>query len=212
MRFRRIFGLNTDPAFVRRTVEDPALVASSERFSVPLTAAEEQEMRLRISISKATQDTVRSYGTDKARDSFAGVYIDQKNGGLVYVAFTKDAQAHMDYLRATFPYPAKLRSFTATYTLAELGDLRDRVRADWKALERDIDINYLALDERENAVVVGVPVPTPAIEQQLRDRYGAAVKVEKGTPATPVQGRPPVRRAPRVRGAGNHGCRNRPGR
>ncbi len=124
---RESLGLRADRGFVQVTLQAPSLTASKLLVGIPLLAAEEREIDLRFDLQEDL-NVVRDYGATQASDAFAGAYIDQRAGGLVYVAFTKDAEEHMRVLRSLFPRAERLRSADADATLAQLGSLRVAVQ------------------------------------------------------------------------------------
>ena len=176
--FRRDYGLDPTQAALLLTSTDPALEDSRERYGVPLTAAEFADLVQRDRAVDAL-DPVYDFIQTNYADTFAGAYIDQQNGGLIYFGFTEDADQRLQALRNVYAYPELLRTFAADLTEVGLDDLLTRIETDRDALlVEGIKINSLATDVEVNAVRVGMDVADPLAEQRLRERYGPSVIVE----------------------------------
>lgn len=181
--FREMFGLDVTAAHIEDVLANPALERTISQFGVPLTASEEQEMSQRDAASGGSADQLVSWIQANAVENFAGVWIDQKAGGLVRVGFTQDAESMLSTLKAHFDFADRLRTFTATYTLVQLQALLDRVQADRATLsDEGVDITTLTIREDANRVELGVANLTPAQQTTLVERYGAAVSVVSRAP------------------------------
>lgn len=178
--FRRSFGLTTDPALILSLLTDPSRNPDAEEWGTPLTASEKQTMDLRVSVSEAI-GVIQAYGRGAGSSEYGGLYIDQANGGLVYVGFAGNAGAHLANLRSLFPYPDLLRTFTAGYTETQLYGTADAVSADkgWLA-SQGIDVLSISPSMKTNRVEVGVAQPTPASAAVLQSRYGSIVQQVQG--------------------------------
>ena len=175
--YREHAGLNSEEAFVRATFADPTLEASVYTYGVPLTPDEQAVMARRDRVQDSL-GVIDDYVAQNAADTYAGSYIDQKNGGLVYVGFTRDTDRHLAALRAVFPYPDDLRGYTAELTASELEALQARVSADVPQLKAEgIDVVSVGADQEFNIVKVGVPEPTLIDELKLQLRYGFHVRL-----------------------------------
>lgn len=172
--FRQNFGLNAETTYVNATLDDPTLADSEELYGVPLTSAELTELDTRIAMADEV-GTIEDYALDYASE-YADLYTDQAGGGLIYVGWTRNADQHMADLRARFPYPERLRSFTAARTKDDVATLHQRVTADVDVLRADgIDVQSVATSVEGNVVEVGVPSPTADQQSKLNARYGAGV-------------------------------------
>lgn len=177
LEFRTDFGLRADRDFVAALVDDPT--ANRTLAGVPLTDVEVREFRRRLRVT-ARIPALKRYAAARARGSFAGVYVDQRRGGLIYVGFTRDADRHLRALKARFAYPGKLRTFTGRYTTAQLDRLHTRVDRDKRTLEaRGVTVRTTSTSVPRNAVEIGVANPTRALERRLRLRYGTGVRIVK---------------------------------
>ncbi len=137
----------------------------------------------RDQVSEATKPVVRSYVEREAADSFAGMWIDHKSGGVVRVGFTENAQNHLAEIRKRAPYPDWIEVFEARYTLAELQQLKDRVSTDM----RELELSTVAVAVELNAVEVGAAELTTHLERELRERYpGEPLHLTEQGPIEPM--------------------------
>ena len=176
--FRSAMGFNADPAFVASTFSDPSLAASVDRYGIPLTPDEQNEMTIREAI-QSNISSVRQYGLDRPSE-FAGEWIDQANGGLVYTAWTGNALLHEQDLKALFPFPERIRTVTVTATLAQLDAVRDQIAADRDSgalAQNGFDANLLVVDESTDTVKVGISAPTPLLTAKLKTTYGPSAEL-----------------------------------
>jgi YD repeat-containing protein len=183
-RFRTDFGLDASPLQVLLLDSDPGAQSAKEEWGVPLTTAERARMR-EIDLVQTAVDEIEQYGRNEAPTSYAGVYTDYVQGGLVYVGFKTNASTHMATLQSRFDYPDKLRSFVVppTRTLAELESLRALISDDINTLEGQGvgDIVTVSQSEERNRIEVGMPSPTPTAQATLTTRYGPGVLVVQAT-------------------------------
>jgi hypothetical protein len=175
---RQDFGLNADPTYVQNVNADPANDAGNDYYGVPLTPAELADLNHRVDAQIAL-DSIDSYG-DAHSDAYAGIYIDQSQGGLVYVGFTQNAAANFDAVKALYPYPDMLRLFPTTpqFTYAQLQTLMDQIADDMASGALDAD-NVVSggVDESTNRIVLDSPGPTSTASADLQRRYGPAVQL-----------------------------------
>jgi YD repeat-containing protein len=185
-RFRTDFGLDASPLHVLLLDSDPAAQSAKEEYGVPLSTTEQAKMR-ELDLLQDAVGEVEQYGRNEAPGSYAGVYIDYVQGGLVYVGFKTNSSTHMAALQSRFDYPAKLRSFvvTPTRTLAELEALREQISDDVNTLEAGGigDIVSVGQNEEGNRTEVGMPTPTATAQTTLTTRYGLGVVVVQSTVA-----------------------------
>lgn len=178
LRFRRASGLTANPALVRRLVAERGdHRASLERFGVPLTAAELRNLQARGRVA-AQVPTIRRQADRVAGGSFAGLYVDQRAGGVVRVGFTRDAARHLRALRRVAPFPDRLRTFTPRHSQAALRALAGRV-----ALDPGAGVIEVAPDLARDSVDVGATHPTPELARRLRHRYkGVPIRLVASAP------------------------------
>ncbi len=184
-RFRSNYGLNTDDAYMRTLDADPAARSRGADFGLPLTQAERDGLDLRLRAEEATT-AIRAYvaSTPAANSAYAGTFIRQNEGGLVYVGFTQDVDAHITAIRTRYAYPDRVRGFLAAHTAAALKTLHDRIFTERATLRSadGIDLQTVATNLDGNRIEVGVPSPSPTLQARLQARYGSgATLVQAGT-------------------------------
>jgi len=185
--FRQQFGLRADTAYVSSVVGDPTLAASADAFGVPLTSTELADLNQRITVQDALQP-IDDYAAKYPAD-YAGLYIDQTQGGLVYVGWTQNAASHMQDLQSLFAYPSRLRSFSPLRTAAQLDTLNSQVTQDWLGGKLDsYNIQLVGEDLRNNNVVATSPSPTAAQQLALVATYGPGVRLDSGSAHTDTDG------------------------
>lgn len=188
--FREAHGLSTNRALMESLLDDPPENATIVRFGVPLTDQELAEMETRLAMQRA-RSIVDDFGAEE-RATYAGSYLDHRSGGVLRVGFTADARAQLKRLRAAFPYPRRLRSFTAERTLLELHAIQRELQQDAQNLRSTLSVQETSVDESENQVVAGDAAPTLAQGAALRARYGDAVRLVRRDPVLPSSGWPPA--------------------
>lgn len=176
--FRKQFGLNTNSTFVRSLISDPALVARDERtFGVPLTTSEEQALQTRQREARLVP-ALAQYAQNRFPSSYAGAFIDQAHGGLVYVAFTNNAAADVRALAGHFRYSELLRPLTMAHSYRALSAVSARVVASAKRLAAaGITLVTSGVDVGHNVVMIGVAHLTPAVASALQTRFGPAIRI-----------------------------------
>ncbi len=122
-----------------------------------------------------------------AQREYGGTYIDP--GRALVFTFTGDLERHRAALDAILSPHLPFRVRAVRFTLRELDRAQDEIDALWPRLERQgIAIVSTAPDTEANRVVVGVARLTPAIERELRRRFGEIIKVEdESPPPAPTQ-------------------------
>ncbi len=143
-----------------------------EAFGMPLRAFEQAELEYRDVYRERFQDLVES-GTwveKNAPDTYAGYALDYAAGGIIYVGFTADQNAHLAKLRKRLIAPERFQPFPVppTYTEAALSRAVDQFvenEANWD-LANMVTINYLA-----NKVEVGTQ-HVARMRRQIAARYG----------------------------------------
>jgi hypothetical protein len=170
-RFREEFGLRSDDAFVRGSFAD-ADRYTSDAWGVPLTAAEEAELARRSLVREKMEPALTTFAT---YSDFAGVYFDQRRGGLVvFMSTDVEAWRSSDVAAAVEGVDHDVRP--ARWSYSELDALRAAVEADrpqWDAAGFRMII--LGIDERENKVEIGLETVTDVARKAFAAEYGDAV-------------------------------------
>lgn len=136
-------------------------------------------------VSSATLCAVNTQSRDRGRlnryanlhaDTYAGRYIDGE--GRLRLGFTRDADRHLDALRAQLAEPVEPFEVAPRWTLADLREARHRIRYDWDSWGREgIEITIVTRLEHANVVEISVREISDDIVTRLRDRYGEAVRI-----------------------------------
>jgi hypothetical protein len=178
IRFRRDFGLRADEAYVRDLISQrPA----NARWDYALTDAEAREMDRRALMEAAMAPLEEA---SESRPDFAGHWIDQRNGGVITIAFTRNAVGHRNALNRLVPAGAELRLVDVPFALADLKAVEDRITSERDALLADgIEVSFWGTDISENRVRIGIVDFTDQKAAVLRARYDNMVLV---MPADPV--------------------------
>jgi len=122
-RFRAEFGLRDDRAYVEGLARAP-----SPQWGVPLSDGEEADLAQRVRI----QDSLGSLKDFLATlPSFGGLYIDQKAGGAIDIAFTagEPSAALRAQVAMLAPREATFRYRSVRYSLAELKSVQRELEA-----------------------------------------------------------------------------------
>lgn len=177
--YRRNVGIESDLGHIAGVRADPANVARSGEYGVPLTADELAELELRDTLIDEAAEMMREYvELNNLENTYAGTYMDHAGGGNVVAGFTENADVHLAVLQQLFTQPARLEAVSAEHSAAALEELYEAVSADIAANQPEgISIQHVHMDIIANRVNIGVPGITPAQEQTLRDRYGAAAAI-----------------------------------
>jgi hypothetical protein len=181
--FRTDFGLQADYAYVKSLFDDPTLDNSADAYGVPLTAAETANLDARAA-AEDDLGVVDDYGANQAAGSYAGTYVDQSNGGAIYVGFTQNVTANMDAIKAIYPHPELLHPYPTTpaRTVQQLDALQAQVEADIdNGTLAGLHIDTTGQDEELNQVVVTSAAPTAADQALLTARYGNGVSIQQQT-------------------------------
>jgi hypothetical protein len=122
------------------------------------------------------------------RPSFAGLW--HRRDGRVAIAFTEDVAAEMRTVRARYPRPYDLVGVQATFTLAELEQVTDRISVSWDVLaQAGVDVSAVGMDLEENRVIV-VVTGDPGAAADAIGELGAgpveAIRIQTGAPIVPT--------------------------
>lgn len=199
-RFRDDFGLTTDPARIQALDARSDLEPSRDQYGVSLDRDEQRHVELRQAIS-ARLDDIAIYGASFP-GTYAGYYVDQHHGGLVYVGFTSDAASRLAELKQSFAYPEHLRTFTPARNLASLKSTQQQVEDDadsgvlaangvvWTDDEIDVETNRVLVGSEPASTDSGVQgAATMSPDNVLTRMYGGGVAATPPDPAVPTASR-----------------------
>lgn len=177
--FREDFGLRSDRAYVA------ALEAGGERFArgleafgFALTSGELAAIAGRERVADAVGPVVERYVERRAGDSFAGLYIDQADGGTIRVGFTDGASERLRRLRSRAPFPGMIETFRADDSEAELERLAREVSAALPELGA-LGAHRVSLDVSRGVVRVVASEATDELRAELAERFpGEPLRLE----------------------------------
>jgi hypothetical protein len=153
--------------------------SEEETFQMPLTAAEQVELENREASLDRFQDLIEkgSWLEKNAPDSFAGYEIDDADGGVIYVGFTKEPEATLDKLKRLLIAPDRFEPFPIPpkYTEAELMKLLD-AGSIWTGTRRNL-FNSGMIDTLANKVRIGTE-HVARVRRLLADKYGPEAPFE----------------------------------
>lgn len=143
---------------------DPSALVARRTWGVPLRDVDLRELEYRLYYNIEGSSALRQWFAQNAGETYAGSWIDEPAGGLIYVRFTGDQEAQLAALRGApgILAPERIVGYgvPALYSLAELMALekliRDEVRGPLGL--RDL-ITMIRIDIKENKVVVGATDP-----------------------------------------------------
>jgi len=113
--------------------------------------------------------------------SFAGLWLDQRRGGVITVAFAAGhAAANRAAIESAAPAGSTVEVIDVKYSWAELEQTLELVERDRLALkEEGLWIRELGIDPRPNRVEVAIGELTDDAVKQLHTRFGDAIVVEQ---------------------------------
>jgi streptogrisin C len=163
---------------------EPGVVAQVRSFAATtgLSYAAAQQY---FALTHAVGD-LQARGVAEYPATFAGVWRTPSDGGLVHLAFTRDAAAFAARLTARFPRRDLVRVTTARTSLRALDALAVRVVADHTTL-RQVAASAVSVDVTTGRVVVETAGALSRARDVLSARFaGAPVTVRAGAPVAPM--------------------------
>lgn len=132
IRFRTAFGLRPDEGWIRSVAADPRSAEGMATYGVPLTPDEVANLVARIGASEDIAPVIQQYGST-VPDDWAGLFIDQQQGGIVVARFRANVDDHRRALSALLPADAGFDVRPSQWSDAELEAFIDVVEedADW---------------------------------------------------------------------------------
>lgn len=202
--FRGTLGFSTSPTALAEA--DVAANESSTLFGVPLTDAEFQELTTRQDVIERDAALIRStLQSLLGSGGYAGLWMDNRGGGLLTVGVTTRADEVLQLLRQRVSYPERIAVRTLPRSLSTLEDLAQQVRT--RAAELQIEVETAGVDERANGLKVLTPQDPTTVQQWLRSWLPADLPllVETGTvilTGTKRMESPPLRGGQSITGGG----------
>ncbi len=176
-RFRATFGLNTDPHFIASLIAGRSLaVEQRQEWGVFLTPAETADMSHRMEVDHAIQNPAFQRYIH-AQSDFAGIWTDQRNGGVVNVLFTKSSSPlRLSTIQELLPFGDQVRVVRVSRTEAELESIQSHVVAARATLaDHGISLSKVAVDTPHNGIAVGVTSQPSTALATLQGLFGSAI-------------------------------------
>ena len=150
--------------------------ASMDRWGVPLRPADVAELEYRIAYWKQAETAIPSWASSHAVNAYAGVYLDERAGGLMRVGFTGDQAASVSALQQEggLIAPDRLADFPTTphYSLNSLEELETEVISASVSYPQGL-VTRLGVDIPSNSVQVGT-TDTGELNSELESSFGSS--------------------------------------
>jgi len=175
--FREEFGLRSDEAWIVAVAGRDDTGEGVRHFAVPLTPDETAELLARGRNASQVEPVVDAYGKEHPA-VWAGLFVDQANGGNVVALFVGDATVHEAALRRMLHPDAELEVRSATWPLVELEALQERITRD-----RDwfptIDATWRGTGVliADNKVQVSISSANPDAAAEIMRHFDAAGRI-----------------------------------
>ena len=169
---------------------DPSALVGRRTWGVPLRDVDLHELEYRLHYLIDGSAALYEWFDRNASETFAGSWIDEAAGGLIYVRFTGDQEAQLAALRSApgILAPERIVGYgvPALYSMAQLRALASLVRDEaWGPLGLQRLVTRIGIEVKENKVVVGSTDPE-SVAQALTARFGAEAPIAVVYRRTPV--------------------------
>lgn len=153
---REVYGLSTESSVI-----EPLKVRKSfsEKYSIYLSPEEEIELEERLQtqeevIPKLKEDILAVFD----QDTYLGMYIDQKNGGVVNVGIRHGEKVKNVENSIISMYSSELpiKFYEAKYSESDLDRVMDEINANIDTLSKLINIQYANVDYIDQKIVIGI--------------------------------------------------------
>lgn len=184
MSLRAEFGLQADLPYVRSLAAQPGLNMTD--LAIPVTAAEHADRQRRDTLGQLIPPLEAEL--KKTDPAYGDAWMDQAAGGVLTVAFTHEATAVETRTLARFvPAGSNQRLVAVRFSLAQLLKVYATISAD---MSSPTDPHHgklvsVGVDPEKSTVQITILKDSPVgAEQMLQQRYGPAVSVQRGEPAS----------------------------
>ena len=180
---RRSVGFDTDPDVVRAIRRDP-YQPDSRQYGFPMTEAEAQDLLARSGWTGRAA-SIRPWL--RKQEGFGGIWIDQRDGGAIAIAFTEayDEVIHeIDQRFAPFDGPTPWKLVIVPRSYEELREAFRRAGRVSRAVDPDAMLWAVGLDESGGVISLvydpGDVKRVRAKKQKLEKRLGVPVRITSG--------------------------------
>jgi YD repeat-containing protein len=178
---------------------DPVARATKDRWGVPLRTKDVEELEFRQRYIEQASELIPQWATSHAPSTYAGFYVDHRQGGIIHIGFTSNQTAFVAQLKAEMSLmaPTRIAPFESQplHSLAEIGNIATEIpqrvasRPDIAAI-----LTKSGLNIQKNAVSVGSIDPSTATSF-LAGSFGAGAPVsvtyDSHKPVQRARSRPP---------------------
>jgi thioredoxin-related protein len=172
-RFREEMGLDGDSKTLQSLLNEERKLS---KYGVLLTENEEKELDARFKKQKDRIPKIREYINKNLKNEFAGLYIDQSQGGVVKVGFKKSEKEKVeklvDELKELYDEDI-IEVYYAEHTNEELNDLADKISEDRITLKKEgIELSSVSVNLPNQQIDIGVTKLNSKVTKKLEDKYG----------------------------------------
>ena len=161
--------------------EDPVARSSWERWGVPLRTQDVAELEYRERYIEVDAPLISHWAEAHAPNSYAGYYVDHREGGLIHVGFTSNQDALLSQLISEVGSMAsdRLRVYpvTPSNSMATLASLQNAITST-DAVEGPLagQIASVGIDQKSGVVKVGALNPS-LVASGLKSAHGTGAPI-----------------------------------
>jgi hypothetical protein len=172
IRFRRAWGLRSDEEWVVAVAANPLSEGGRREWGVPLLPFEVTDLEGRPMSGSEFVRIIEQYGASVPND-WAGVFIDQPNGGVIAAQFSGNVAIHQSVIEGLLPDGAQIDVRQVQWSLRDLDELGRSVEGDraW-FLAAGLALIAADSDVMSNVVLVRF-TGSPESEPLVRDHFQA---------------------------------------
>ncbi|MDX6634361.1 MAG: tripartite motif-containing protein 71 [Solirubrobacterales bacterium] len=168
---------------------EPVARASWERWGVPLRPADVAEMEYRERYVAQAGTAIPNWAEAHAPGTYAGYYVEHREGGVIHVGFTENQAARVAALaqEGGLFAPARLAAFTVApqHSYADLAGAQGHIGTSLNSLP---SFSQALIDVQGNQVKVGTTGSVAGMENALDSVLGTAAPVSAFLDASPPGG------------------------
>ncbi|MEJ8545955.1 S1 family peptidase [Brevibacillus borstelensis] len=157
-RFREEMGLSSSSKTVKSLSKSPQNF--SEKYGAFLTKEEEDELDARLAEQKKRIPKIKDFIEENLQEEFAGIYIDQKSGGVVNIGFKNGSEEKVErYIKDLEKLYSKdlINIYYTDYTEEELNEIADSISESRETLEKEgMDITSVSVNIPDKKIDIGV--------------------------------------------------------
>ncbi|MEO2074424.1 MAG: S1 family peptidase [Bacillus sp. (in: firmicutes)] len=189
IKYREEMGLDTNVDYIKEIINKKENKKSKEVHGVWLSNEEFNEIENRIKLQKENVPIIKEYLTNSlGSEIFGGMYINQSEGGRVYIGVTKNINELkdeiIDHVYSLYPDKSKIKFIRVTKTEKQLDTLHEKIWLEKdKLINQDIEILTLSTNFPNQTVDIAVKSITPVVKTKLTELYGENINIFEGSPA-----------------------------